>query len=135
MVEPGAEKLDELADHTLLAQHLGDGQHQVRGGRTFLHPTGQLESDDLRNQHRDGLPEHRRLRFDAAYTPPEHGQAVDHRRVAVGADQRVRVSDRDAIVLAGPDDLGEIFEIDLVVPVPGGTTRKLSNAAWPQRRN
>jgi hypothetical protein len=28
-----AEELDELVDHALLAQHLGDGQHQVgRGG-------------------------------------------------------------------------------------------------------
>ena len=30
--EAVAEELDELADHALLAQHLGDGEHQV-GGR------------------------------------------------------------------------------------------------------
>ena len=28
-----AVELDELADHAVLAQHLGDGQHQVGGGR------------------------------------------------------------------------------------------------------
>jgi hypothetical protein len=32
MVEAGAVELHELADHALLAQHLGDGEHEVGGG-------------------------------------------------------------------------------------------------------
>ena len=31
-VEAGAEELDELADHALLAQHLRDGEHEVGRG-------------------------------------------------------------------------------------------------------
>ncbi len=36
IVEAGAEEFDELADHALLAQHLGDGEHQVGRGDAFL---------------------------------------------------------------------------------------------------
>ena len=34
--QPGAVELDELADHAVLAQHLGDGQHEVGRGRSLL---------------------------------------------------------------------------------------------------
>ena len=36
------------------------------------------------------MPEHRRLRFDATDAPAEHAEPADHRRVAVGAEQRIR---------------------------------------------
>ena len=54
----------------------------------------QLEADDLRDQHRHRLAEHRRLGLDAADAPAEHAEAVDHRRVRVGADERVGVGRR-----------------------------------------
>ena len=93
---PGAEELDELADHALLAQHLRDGQHEVGGGDAFRQLAGQLEADDLGDQHRDRLAEHRGLGLDAADAPAEHGEAVDHGGVAVGADQRVGIGDRSS---------------------------------------
>jgi hypothetical protein len=40
-------ELHELADHALLAEHLGDGQHQVGGGDAFAHLADQLEADDV----------------------------------------------------------------------------------------
>ena len=36
------------------------------------------------------MPEHRGLRFDAADTPAQHAEPADHRRVAVGAEKRIR---------------------------------------------
>ena len=51
---------------------------------------GELEAHDLRNQHRHRLAEHRGLRLDAAHAPAEHAEAVHHRCVRVGSDQRVR---------------------------------------------
>ena len=33
--DAGAVELDELADHAVLAQHLGDREHQVGGGRAL----------------------------------------------------------------------------------------------------
>ncbi len=86
-----AEELDELADHAVLAQHLGHGQHQIGRGRAFRQLAGELEADDLRNQHRRRLAEHRGFRLDAADAPAEHAEAVDHRRVRIGAEHGVRI--------------------------------------------
>ena len=113
-VEAGAEEFDELADHAAGAQHLGDGQYQIGCGRAFLERAGQLEADHLGNEHGDRLAEHRRLGLDAADAPAEHGEAVDHRRVAVGADAGIRIGDGFAVLRAGPHGLGQIFDIDLV---------------------
>ena len=114
MVEAGPEELDELADHALLAQHLGDGEDEIGRQHALAELAGQLEADHLRHQHRQRLAEHRGLGLDAADTPAEHGQAVGHGGVAVGADQRVGIGKGLAVALGGPDRLRQIFEIDLV---------------------
>ena len=105
-----AVELDELADHTVLAQHLGDGEHHV-GGR---HPggplAGQLEADDTGDEHRHRLAEHGRLCLDAADAPAEHAEAVLHRGVAVGANAGVRI--RDAVALH--HDARQVLDVDLV---------------------
>ena len=108
------EELDELGDDAALAQHLGDGQHEVGRGRALRQLAGELEADHLRQQHRDRLAEHRRLGLDPADAPAEHAEAVDHRRVRVGADQGVGVGLQGAVALAAVDDLGEVLEVDLV---------------------
>ena len=92
-VEAGAVELDELADHALLAQHLRDGQHEVGRGDALAQRARQLEADHFGQQHRQRLAEHHRFRLDAADAPAEHGQAVDHGRVRIGADQRVGIGD------------------------------------------
>ncbi len=107
-------ELDEFADHALLAQHLGDGEHQVGGGDALAQAAAHAEADDLGDEHGDRLAEHGRLGLDAADAPAENGQPVDHGGVAVGADQRIGIGDKRAVLLAGPHGLGEIFEIDLV---------------------
>jgi hypothetical protein len=87
-------ELDELADDAVLAQHLGDGQHEIGRGRALGQLARQAHADDLRDQHRHGLPEHRRLGLDAADAPTEHAETVDHRRVRVGADDGVGIGER-----------------------------------------
>ena len=89
--QPRPEELDELGDDAALAQHLGHGQDQVGGGRALGQLAAELEADHLRQQHRDRLAEHRRLGLDPADAPAEHAEAVDHRRVRVGADQGVGI--------------------------------------------
>jgi hypothetical protein len=54
--DAGAVELDELADDAELAQHLGDGEHEVGRGRAFAQLAGQLEADDLRNSMETGWP-------------------------------------------------------------------------------
>jgi hypothetical protein len=112
-----AEELDEHADHAALAQHLGDGEHEVGGGGALGQLTGQLEAEHLRDQHRHRLAEHRRLGLDAADAPAEHAEAVDHRGVRVGPDERVGIGLLRALVcgLVGREhDAREVLEVDLV---------------------
>ena len=70
----------------------------------------QPEADDLRHEHRERLAEHRRLGLDPADAPAEHAEPVDHRRVRVGADERVREGDAVAVL----DDAREVLEVHLV---------------------
>ena len=105
-----AEVLDELPDHADLAQDLGHREHEVGRRRALAQRAGQPEADDLRHEHRQRLAEHRRLGLDAADAPAEHAEAVDHRRVRVGADERVGEGD----AVAHLDDAREVLEVDLV---------------------
>ena len=113
---PVAEVLDELADDAGLAQDLGHRQHEVGGGRAFAQRAAQPEADDLRHEHRERLAEHRRLGLDPADAPAEHAEPVDHRRVRVGPDQRVR--ERDAVAVL--DDAREVLEVDLMADAGPG---------------
>ncbi len=94
----------------MLAQHLGDGEHQVGGGGAGLELAGELEADDARDQHGDRLAEHRGLGLDAADAPAEDAEAVDHGGVRVGADQGVGVG----LAVTGHDDAGQVLDVHLV---------------------
>ena len=118
--DAGAVELDELADDAELAQRLGDGEDEVGGGGAFAQLAGELEADDLRDEHGDGLAEHGGFGLDAADAPAEDAEAVDHGGVGVGADQRVGIGGEFAVDLRGEDDAGEVFEIDLVADAHAG---------------
>ena len=128
MREAGAEELDELSDHAALAQHLGDGEHEVGRGDAFLQLAGELEADHFGQHHRQRLAEHGGFRLDAADAPAEHRQAVHHRGVRVGADHGVGIGDVHGgglavdlhLVLAAPDHARQIFEIDLMADAGAG---------------
>ena len=75
---------------------------------------GEFHADHFRQQHVDRLAEHHALGLDAAHAPADHAQAVDHRGVAIGADERVGKRHRAGAVLAEEHDLGQVFEIHLV---------------------
>ena len=87
--EAGTEELDELADDAVLAQPFGHRQHQVGRGHAAREAAGQADADDLGRRHVDRLAEHDRLGLDPADAPSQHPEGVDHRRVGVGADERV----------------------------------------------
>src|SRR5699024_11663657 len=86
-----AVELDELADGTVLAEHIGDREHDVGRGHAGGDLAGELEADDARDAHRHGLAEHGGLCLAAADAPAEHTEAADHGRVRVGADQGARL--------------------------------------------
>ena len=123
IVEAGAKELNEFPDHALLAQHLGDRQNQIGGGDALFQFADQFETGDLRQQHGLRLAEHGGFSLDAADAPTENRKAVDHGRVRIGADHRVREGDlnRDSLaarglmlLLARPNGLREIFRVDLM---------------------
>ncbi|MDR6099168.1 hypothetical protein QE454_002787 [Microbacterium sp. SORGH_AS454] len=109
-----AVELHELSDDAVLAQHVGDREHDVGRGHARGDLTAELEADDARDEHRHGLAEHGRLGFDAADAPTENAQAVDHGGVRVGADTGVGVRTQHAVDGAVVDDLGEVLDVDLV---------------------
>ena len=82
------------------------------------------------------LAEHGGLGLDAADAPAQHGQAVDHGGVAVGADHGVGIGDRRPAFLVLVQTVWARYSRFTwwQMPVPGGTTRKLLKAAEPQRR-
>ncbi len=114
MVETVAEELDELLDDAALAQHLRAGQHQVGGRDALFQAALQSEADHLGDDHGDRLAEHGGLGLDAADAPAEHGEAVDHRRVAVGADAGVGERLLHLGARLRPDGLREILEVHLM---------------------
>ena len=110
-----AVELDELADHTVLAQYLGHREHEIGRGRPDRQRADELDADDARQQHRERLAEHRGLGLDTADTPTEYTEPVDHRCVRVGTDERVGIHhSRVGPVIGAEHDLGEVFEIDLM---------------------
>ncbi len=113
-------KLDELADDLLLPKHLRRREHEVRRRGAGRQLAVQLEADDFGNEHRNRLAEHRGLRFDAAHTPTEHAEPVDHRRVRVGADERVGVGDLLSVFGSDEYGLAEVLEIHLVADAGAG---------------
>ena len=118
-VEPVPEVLDELPDDARLAQDLGHREHEVGRRRALGQLPVEPEADDLRDEHRDRLAEHRRLGLDPADAPAEHAEPVDHRRVRVGADERV--GERLAVPLL--DHPREELEVDLVARCPCSAAR------------
>ncbi len=108
--ETRAEVLDELPDDPRLAEDLGHRENEVGCRSALAQLAGQPEADDLRHEHRERLPEHRRFGLDPADSPAEHAEAVDHRGVRVGADDRVGEGDS----VPHFDDAREVLEVDLV---------------------
>ncbi len=100
-------------------QPLGDGQRQVGGRRAGWQAAGQAHTDDLRQHHDQRLAEHRGFGLDSADPPSEDAQAVDHRRVGIGADERVGESQGPVVGRAMLHDRRQILEVDLVDD-PGG---------------
>ncbi len=111
----------------MLSQHLGDGEYQVGGGDPFPQPAGELKADNVRDQHRDRLAEHRSFGFDPAHAPSQHPEAVDHGGMRVGTHQRIRIGYPLFILKFTPYRFPQVLEIHLVADA--GTRRYHAEAA------
>ena len=97
-----------------------DGQHEVGRGGPFRQFAVEFKAYDFRDQHGDGLAQHRCFSFNPANAPAQNGQAIDHGGVAVGPHDAVRVGDFIAAIFGGPNGLGQIFEVHLVADARAG---------------
>ena len=129
-----AEVLDELADDLRLAQHFGDGEHEVGRRARRMQLALEVHADDVRREEVHRLAEHAGLGLDAAHAPADHADAVDHGGVAVGADQRVGIADAVARLVHAAAR-GTRGSPGGTMPMPGGTTLKVSNACMPHFMN
>ena len=107
-------ELDELVHHALLPEHLGHRKHQIGGGGAEGQLAHQLHSHDLGDEHEVRLAQHHRFRLDAAHAPADNAEAVDHGRVRVGADQRVRIGGELAELRPELHHRRQVLEVDLV---------------------
>ena len=114
MIQALSKELHKFTDHTFLAEHFHHGQDKVRGRRAFRQRTGQLKPYHFRNEHGDRLAEHCGLRLDAAYTPTQHTQSIDHRGVGVSAHDSIRVGHLGAVQITTENNAREILDIDLM---------------------
>jgi hypothetical protein len=103
-------ELDELADHAVGAEHLGDVQHQVRGSGARRQLAVEPEADHDRHRLIERLAQQGGLGLDAADAPADDAKPVDHRRVRIGADEGV--GQEHAVALG--HHVGEVLEVDLV---------------------
>ena len=96
---------------------------------------GQFHSNDLRDQHGYGLPQHGGLGLNAADAPSQHAQAVDHGGVGIGSHQGVGIGGALAVGFLDENYAGQIFEIDLVDDSGvGGNDGEITEGVCPQRR-
>ncbi len=109
-----AGELDEGAHDALPAQHLGHGQHEVRGSAAARERPGQVHADDAGHRLVQRLSQEYGLRLDPAHAVPQHAEAVHHRRVGVGADERVGEGHATGRVRAIRHDGREVLEVHLV---------------------
>ncbi len=113
-LQTGSEELDELSNDPQLAEPLGDRQHEIGRRCPVGQPIDEAEADHFRDQHRDGLPEHRGLGLDPSDAPSHDAKAIDHRRVRVGADERIGIREQPPVHLFLENDAREVLEIHLV---------------------
>ncbi|MNX49065.1 hypothetical protein D3C86_796600 [compost metagenome] len=106
------EELHEFAGHVDGAQALGHGQGQIGRRHASLQRTGQTHADDIGNAQHRRHAEHDGLRLQSAHAPAEHADAVDHRRMAVGADHHVGVQRNTVRACLLTDHRGQLLKVD-----------------------
>ena len=113
--QPIAGELDERADDAVGAQQLGHDQDEVGRGRAAWQGAVQADADDVRHRLVERLAQQDGLGLDPADAIAQDAQAVDHRRVRVGPDDRVGEG-QPAAGRTGPvdDHGGQELEVDLV---------------------
>ena len=98
----------------MLAEHLGERQHQVGGGGAGGKRVVEAHPDNHRGEQEEGLTEQARLGLDTADAPAKNPDPVDHGGVRVRAHQGVGQRHSVAIDLRNLHNAGQVLEVDLM---------------------
>ena len=98
----------------MVSQEFGNSEDEIGGSGADRQSPYQFHTDDLGYEHEIGLAEHDGLGFDSADAPPHDSQTVDHCRVRVGTDERVRVGGQFSVLFPELDHRRQVLEVDLV---------------------
>ena len=109
-----AVEFDEFADDLCGAKHLGHAQGKIGCGDSFAETAREVNSDNFRREEIDRLSEHSRFSLDAADTPANYAETIDHGGVGIGADQTVRIVEITAAIPGMEDAARQIFKVHLM---------------------
>ena len=90
-----AEEFDEFAHDFFFPQEFRDAEGEIGSGDPFGHFSIEMDADHFGSLKRDGLAQHGSFSFDPADAPAHYAEAVDHRRMGIGADKRVEIENLD----------------------------------------
>ena len=114
MIKTRAIKFNKLTNHTFFSKHLNYSENKIGCSNAFSHLPFKLKTNHFWNKHRYRLTKHRGFRFNTANTPTQNSKAIDHSRMTIGSNQRIRKSLGHTIQLFGPYGLRKIFKIYLM---------------------
>ena len=89
-------------------------EDQVRGRAAGRHSAGETDPYHFRELDKDRLAEHSGRGLDAADAPAEDTEAVYHRGMGIGSDERIGAGGFNPVLIYPPDHFPEVFKIDLV---------------------
>src|SRR6478672_2759639 len=69
-----------------------------------------MDSDDIRCKEINRLAEHARFRLDTTHAPADYSEAIDHCRVRIGSDERIRKVN----TISFENSLCQVFEVNLM---------------------
>ena len=94
--------------------NLRQRKHEIGRRDARRQSSAQPAADNLRNQHSHRFAERRGDAFHAGDPPADNAQAIDHRRVTVDADHRIRIRDFIRAILLHAHDARQMLEVDLM---------------------
>src|SRR5262249_30079615 len=111
-------KLNKFADHFLCAQQLRDVQNEIGCCHSFAQLSRHMHAHHFRCQKINRLSHHPRFCLNSADAPPNHAKPLDHCRVGIRSNERIREKDfrflTSDVWLLAKDAFREVFQIDLM---------------------
>jgi len=105
-----SKEFNELSYDTSLSEHLHASKDEISGSSVLWELSSKSESNDLWQDHRNGLAEHDRLSFNTSNTPTGNSESVNHSSVGISSNNRVWV--KKSVLVEHYS--GKVLKVDLM---------------------